>query len=143
MIELTRAQIVGALQHDWATYVERFQRLSPEAQAAFLDQQGYARLGDLLAHIIAWWEDGQQVIGTWLDDPGFNAPEYEVDSFNAQAVERFRPLTETAVIQSFEHTRQTWLNLVTGLPAEAFQNHKIVDRLHVEVVDHLAEHALP
>jgi hypothetical protein len=141
--ELSREQILATLQNGWGTYVERFQRLSPEAQAAFLIEQGYARLADLLAHVIAWWEEGKRVIENLLDDPGFNLPEYDVDSFNAQAVERFHNLGEPAVIQSFEQMREAWLHLVTSLPDEAFQNQKIVDRLHIEVIGHLEEHPIP
>ena len=55
---ITREQILESLHTDWGTFVERFQRLSPEAQATYLQQQGYARFADLLAHVIAWWQEG-------------------------------------------------------------------------------------
>ena len=41
---ITREQILESLHTDWGTFVDRFQRLSPEAQAVYLQQQGYARL---------------------------------------------------------------------------------------------------
>jgi hypothetical protein len=140
MTELTREQIADALQDGWGTYVERFGRLSPEAQAAFLAGQGYARLADLLAHVVNWWEDGQRAVLARLDAPGFDAPDYDVDAFNAQAVERFRSLSEPSVIQAFEAARRAWLALVAGLPDDAWRNQMIADRLHIEVIGHLAEH---
>jgi hypothetical protein len=43
MITLTRRDVLTILQGDWGTYVQRFRRLSPEAQSTFLVKQGYAR----------------------------------------------------------------------------------------------------
>ena len=142
MTELTREQIVSALRDGWGTYVERFERLSPEARAACLAQQGYARLADLLAHDIAWWEEGLQAIPALLDDPNFSSPDHDVDAFNAQAVERFRGLDERAVIQTFEAARRAWLDLVARLPDDALRNKRIAGRLHIEVIGHLAEHVI-
>ncbi len=143
MTELTREQVVSTLRDDWGTYVERFERLSPEARAAFLARQGYARLADLLAHVVAWWEEGLQAIPALLDDPNLSSPDYDVDTFNAQAVERFRGLDELAVIRAFEAVRQAWLDLVARLPDDALRNRRITDRLHIEVIGHLAEHVIP
>jgi hypothetical protein len=142
MTELTREQVVSALQDGWGNYVERFERLSPEAQAAFLARQGYARLADLLGHVIAWWEEGQPAISALLDDPNFNSPDYDVDAFNARAVERFRGLDEPAVIHMFEAARQAWLALVARLPDDALRNKRIAGRLHIEIIGHLGEHAI-
>ncbi len=142
MIELTREQVVSALQNGWGTYVERFERLSPEAQADFLARQGYASLADLLGHVIAWWEEGLQAVPALLDDPTFGSPDHDVDAFNAQAVERFRDLDEPAVIHIFEAVRRAWLDLVTCLPDDALRNKRIAGRLHIEIIGHLAEHVI-
>ncbi len=141
-IELTREQIVGALQDGWGTYVERFERLSPEAQAAFLARQGYARLADLLGHVVAWWEEGLQAVPALLDNPESSSPDYDVDAFNARAVERFRGMDEPAVIHIFEGARRAWLDLVPRLPDGALRNERIAGRLHIEIIGHLAEHAI-
>jgi len=142
MTELTREQVVGALQDGWGTYVARFERLSPEAQAAFLAGQGYARLADLLGHVVAWWEEGLQAVPALLDDPAFGSPDHDVDAFNAQAVERFHGLDEPAVIHTFEAARQAWLALVARLPDDALRNKRIAGRLHIELIGHLAEHVI-
>jgi hypothetical protein len=142
MIELTREQILDTLQHGWGTYVARFQRLSSKEQATFLKKQGYARFADLLAHVIAWWEEGKRGVKNLLADLDFNSPNYEVDAFNALAVQRFSQLDELTVIHSFESMRGALLNFVTSLPEEGFQNNKIVERLCIEVLDHLKEHEI-
>ncbi len=143
MTELVRKKVLDTLQTGWATYVERFYCLSPQAQATFLAKQGYVRFADLLAHIIAWWEEGKRAVENLLDDPDFNLPEYDVDAFNAQAVERFHNLGDPAVIKSFEDTRKALLNFVVSLPNDAFQNKKIIKQLDMEVVGHLKDHDIP
>jgi hypothetical protein len=65
-----------------------------------------------------------------------------VDAFNALAVQRFSQLDEPAVIHSFESMRGALLDFVTGLPEDALQNNKIVERLYIEVLDHLKEHEI-
>jgi hypothetical protein len=139
---ISREQVLDALQNDWATYVERFHRLSPETQSAFLAQQGYARLADLLAHFVAWWEQGLPAVEKYLVDPSFKPADQDVDTFNARAVARFQSMDESTVIQTFERMCQAWVDLVTRLPEQAFQNEKIAFQLHIELIGHLAEHAL-
>src|SRR5512133_4349247 len=125
MTELTREQALEMLQNDWATYVARFQQLSPTAQAEFLTEQGYDSLSSLLAHILVWWEEGQRVIENLRDDPNFAPPGYEVDAFNAAAVARFRSWSEPAMLADFEKARIGWVNFLATLPASAFQNRQI------------------
>ncbi len=141
-MSITREQILEALHTDWGTFVDRFRQLSPETQAAYLQQQGYDRFADLLAHVIAWWREGLQAIPAMLSEPDYTAPEHDVDHFNAQAVESSRDLDEAAVIAIFEDLRQQWLELVGGLPDDAFQNRPIADRLNIELIGHFEEHNL-
>lgn len=143
MADLTRQQVLDILQGDWATYVARFHRLAPEAQSAFLTQQGYARFADLLAHIRAWWEVGQQTIEHYLAEPQYQVPEYAVDAFNAAAVARVQHLDEPAVVQAFEQTRQFLVDFTRRLPEAAFADERVVDQFNMELVGHLNDHQLP
>ena len=88
MEKITRQGVLDLLSGDWADYVGRFQSFSSPAQAAFLEKQGYKRLTDLLAHIVAWWEEGLQAIQRFQSDSTARQPEMDVDSFNARAVEK-------------------------------------------------------
>ncbi|HTP07809.1 MAG TPA: DinB family protein [Anaerolineae bacterium] len=141
-MSLTREQLLASLHTDWGTFIECYQRLSPEAQTAYLQQQGYARFADLLAHVIAWWQEGLAAIPIMLSDPAYVSPEYDVDQFNAQAVARRRDLDGTAVSTIFANLRQQWIDLVNSLPNEAFQDEKITQRLHIEIIGHYTEHSL-
>jgi hypothetical protein len=139
---ITRKQLLESLHTDWSTFVDRFQQLSPEAQAAYLNQQGYTRFADLLAHVITWWQEGLAAIPIMWRDPAYISPEYDVDQFNAQAVARLRDLDETAVSAIYADLRQQWIDLVNGLPTEAFQDEKIARRLNIEIIGHYDEHRL-
>jgi hypothetical protein len=139
---ITREQILASLRTDWGTFVERFQRLAPEAQSIYLQQQGYARFADLLAHVSAWWQAGLAAIPAMLNNPAYTSPDQDVDQFNAQAIDRFHDLNESAVIAIFSGLRQQWIDLVNELPAEAFQDARIAWRLHIEIIGHFDEHRL-
>jgi hypothetical protein len=73
--------LLRALERDWGGYVFRVKRLSPEERAAFLSAQGYVRLADLLAHVIAWWKEGYRALESMLRDPNYQTPDYDVDVF--------------------------------------------------------------
>ena len=79
-------------------------------------------------------------------DGGLQIPlePYQVMWLHAPGVQisSVHDLDETTVIGSFEDMRQRMLKLIMSLPEAAFQNKRIVDRLQIEVIGHLAEHAL-
>ena len=137
------ALVLSTLLNGWGTYVARFRHLTAEEQAAFLQQQGYARLADLLAHVSAWWGDGLERMKALREDPDLPPQEYDVDAFNARAVAAVRPLEESDVIALFESRRQALLAFVRSLPpVELERNPALSKRLHVEVVSHLREHKI-
>ncbi len=139
---MQRQDLIAALNDGWGCYVENFRRFSPAEGAAFLKVQGYASLADLLAHVIAWWEMGLQDVPAMLEDPGYPSKEVDVDAFNAAAVERFSEMDEASVIASFLNLRSAWLDLIEHLPDEALRDERVRDRLHIELIGHLAEHAI-
>lgn len=142
MAQTLREQALDALNNDWAAYVGGFRRLTSQAQAAFLERQGYTRLADLLAHVTAWWTDGQRSIRAILADPNYPPQEYDVDAFNARAVSAAAGLSETEIIQRFETARLAFVDLVKGLEEEDFRNERMTRRLHIEVIGHYEEHAM-
>ncbi len=143
MARFTLREVIHALDGGWAVYIPRFQALSPQAQAAFLQQQGFARFRDLIAHVIAWWEEGHRVISGIIDDPSFTWQLPDVDAFNAEAIARFANMPENELYDYFDRMRQVMLNLVSELPEDALQNADIADWLFLDVIEHLQDHALP
>jgi hypothetical protein len=140
--KITRQSVLALLNGDWADYVVRFQGLSPAAQTAFLEKQGYKRLVDLLAHIVAWWEEGWQAIQHYKDDPAARPPEIDVDSFNARAVENVRAVSEANEIRVFEEARRKFVNLVQTLSESDFKDERVLDQIRWELVNHLEDHRI-
>lgn len=135
-----RFLLIDTLQREWDGYAARFAALTSEQQQAFLTQQGYPRLRDVLAHIIAWWETGIRLIGSRGDeDP---CADQDVDAFNAAAVERFGKLDEAEVFASFDRTRLVLLNLVGTVPDAVLSKPNVNSWLRADVIDHYYEHRL-
>lgn len=137
-----RQQILEGLENDWVKFVQSFQQKSPQAQADYLKLQGYVRFADLLAHVMAWWQEARVDLPKMQADPGYQSPDVDVNAFNARAVEQCQRLSEEEIIASFELLRIALVNLVDNLPAEAWQDVRITGRLEMEVIGHLKEHEL-
>ena len=142
MDTITRQSVLDLLAGDWADYVHRFQALPPAARAAFLEQQGYKRLADLLAHIVAWWEVGLQAIPRYQSDPAARLAEIDVDSFNARAVEQVRAVSEIDEIKVFEAARLNFIEAVKQLSDDDFKDERILTQIRWELVNHLADHLI-
>jgi len=139
-IDAPRFLVIDTLQREWGDYAGRFAALNTEQQAAFLQKQGFARFQDLLAHIIAWWEQGMAVIeGSSAEDPG---EVNDIDGFNASAVERYGELPEAAVLAKCDSTRLTLANLMDMLPDEVLAKPHVDSWLRADVIDHYFEHAI-
>ena len=142
MAKVTREQLLDSLENGWENYVDSFLGFSPEQQAEFLARQGYPRLSDLLAHVIAWWEAGEQTVRRLIEEPGYQPPRYDVDRFNLEAVDRFHCLEESDVIQLFDTRRKAWIAWIHKMPEADLQNGKINRQLDIEIIEHLKEHAI-
>lgn len=142
MEDLSRQALLQLLNGDWAEYVSRFQAFSPPEQSAFLEKQGYQRLADLLAHMVAWWQVGLESIRRFRRDPDARQLEIDVDPFNARAIEAVRGVSDEQEIRIFESTRQRFTDLVVALSDENFQDERILNQLRWELVNHLDEHSI-
>lgn len=141
-MESDRQRALDVLAEDWGTYIGKFQGLSPQAQAEFLQKQGYKRLADLLAHVVAWWEMGLQSIERYKADPQAKPLEIDVDPFNAKAVEKVRNATDEEVIQTFDAARRRFADYVTGLSDDDFRDERIVGQIRMELIGHYEEHRI-
>jgi hypothetical protein len=137
-----RFLVLDTLQRDWGDYIERFQALTEEKQRAFLQKQGFNRFRDVIAHIIAWWEDGLEAIDSISKDLAYHHPEKETDAYNAEAVRIFGKLEEAEVWKKFESTRQSLIELVINLPETIFNHKEVQEWLKADVIEHYYEHAV-
>ncbi len=140
-IGASRFVVLDVLQNDWAEYLADFNSLPSEKQAEFLEKQGFPRFRDLIAHIIAWWDDGLGAIQSLQRDPAYIHPDKDTDSYNAEAVERFGELDEAEVLARFEAARRQLVDLVTNLPEEILNHKDIQSWLRWDVIEHFYEHA--
>jgi hypothetical protein len=138
---IKRKEFADSLNRDWAHFVQRCTRQSPAAQQVYLSKQGYACLSDLLAHILAWWMDGQQVVEQMRGNPSLPLPNYDVDQFNARAVEKFGDVDVETMLQMFEAQRCAMLDLVSRLDERELEQANINTRLYYEIIMHWKEHA--
>jgi hypothetical protein len=143
MAEFTLREVMHVLEEGWGEYVKQFNALSSESQKAFLQEEGFSSLHDLLAHIIGWWEEGLWIITGILDDPSFTWEERDVDAFNRELIERFRSWRDEDLLLHYENVREALLNLVADLPEDALDNEDIREWLEADVIEHLEEHKIP
>lgn len=135
-----RFLVVDMLRREWADYVGSYAGLAVEEQAAFLRRQGFSQFRDVLAHILAWWEQGLVVIQA--DSGGDPCDVGDLDAFNAQAMARFRNLDEPQFMTRFDETRLTLASLLDMLPVEVLTRPNIQDWLRADVINHYYKHAV-
>jgi hypothetical protein len=142
MAQISLHQVLQTLEQGWGEYVSQFRNLSPAAQAAFLQKQGFDNFHDLLGHIIGWWEEGLWIMTGILDDPGFAWEERDTDVFNRELVAKYRNWKETDLLLHFENIREAMIDLVAELSEDALENKAIHDVLEADVIEHLEDHRI-
>jgi hypothetical protein len=134
--------VLDYLEHEWGTYVDRFHRLPPEQQKQRLQKTGFESLRDLLAHILAWWEEGMGIILAVAEDRPFERKKYDFDAFNADAVAKYSSWDETEFMNHFETTRQKMGADLKSMEDAAFENRRVKAWLRAVLLAHAREHLL-
>ena len=71
------------LEIEWKTYIERFDRWPADEGLKRVNAQGYQQFRDMLAHVLAWWEEGMEIILATAEGREFARKKYDFDAFNA------------------------------------------------------------
>ena len=142
MDKISREQFLACLDENWQVFIDRFERLSPTSQQSFLEKQGYEAFSHLLAHVVAWWQDGCQSIKAMRADPALPLANYDVNAFNAQAIERLNGFSRVEMGQMFMAQHQVIRDLVANLSDAEISQENINTRLYYEIISHWSEHAL-
>jgi hypothetical protein len=140
---LTCQELLDNLRKDWKTFPARFSQLTPENKVAYLKTQGYESFHDLLAHILAWWEEACKIVNSILDNMEMPRKEYDLDAFNAEALKHFRSWKESDLLIHFENVRNSMVTMVVDLPESGLQNSRINSWLNACIVEHFHEHDIP
>lgn len=128
------------MEREWGTYVERFNRLSAEEQARRVNEQGYESFRDMLAHILAWWEEGTGIILAIAEERPFERRKYDFDVFNAEAVARYKLWNEAEFMAHFEETRQKMESDLKSMNEAVFENRRVKAWIRAVVTHHAREH---
>ena len=137
---ITKQRALDYMQQEWGTYVERFKCLPKEEQEKRVKKQGYESFQDLLAHILAWWEEGMRIIHAIAEEREFERKKYDFDVFNAEAVAKYKPWDEAAFMAHFEQTRQQMEADLRSMNEALFENRRVRSWLNGIVFEHAREH---
>lgn len=139
---ITKQRTLDYVNLEWGSYVERFHRLPPEEQDKRVATMGYDSFHDLLAHILAWWDEGMEIIRAIAQGREFERRKYDFDVFNAEAVAKYRSWEETAFLDQFEGTRQKIEADLKSIDQAVFENRRVRSWANGIFIHHAREHLM-
>ena len=139
-MSITKQRTLDYVNIEWGTYIERFNRLPKDEQMKRLKAMGYEQFRDMLAHIMAWWDEGMGIIHAIAEEREYERKKYDFDVFNADAIAKYKPMDETAFLNQFEQTRQKMGADLKSMNEAVFENRRVKTWLHGVVFDHAREH---
>lgn len=139
---ITKERTLAYIEQEWGTYVERFQRLPREKGERRVREQGYERFRDMLAHILAWWEEGMGIIRAMAEGREPERKQYDFDAFNAEAVAKYKDWDEAAFLTHFEKTRQKMGADLRSMPETLFEHRRVRAWLKAVIYHHAREHLI-
>lgn len=139
-MSISKQRTLNYVELEWGTYVERFNHLPEEEQKQRVNRMGFESLRDMLAHILAWWEEGMGVILSIAEDRPFERKKYDFDLFNADAIAKYKPWDEAEFMTHFEKTRQKMGADLRLLNETSFDNRRVRAWLRGVILHHAREH---
>jgi len=137
---ITKQRTLDYLSFEWGTYVERFQRLPKAEQEQRVKAQGYEQFRDILAHVLAWWDEGMAPILAIAEGREFERKKYDYDVFNAEAVAKYKSWDEGEFMAHFEATRQKTEAGIKSVNEAAFENRRVRSWVNGIFIHHAREH---
>ena len=137
---ITKTRTLEYMEYEWGTYVERFQRLPKDEQEKRMKVMGYERFRDMLAHILAWWDEAMGIVNAIAEDRPFERKKYDFDQFNADAVEKYKDWDEAEFMSQFEKTRQKMVTDLKSMNEAVFENRRVRAWLYAVIYHHAREH---
>jgi hypothetical protein len=139
-MSISKQRTLDYVELEWGTYVERFNRLPKEEQQKRAKQMGFESLRDMLAHILAWWDEGMGIIHSVVAEQPFERKKYDFDAFNAEAVAKYKPWEEAEFMAHFEKTRQKMGTDLKSMDETAFENRRVKAWARAVILLHAREH---
>ena len=139
-MSITKQRTLDFLDIEWKTYIERFNRLPVEIGQKRVENQGYQQFRDMLAHILAWWEEAMPVILAVAEDRGYERRKYDYDVFNAEAVAKYKDWDEAKFLARFEEMRQKSAADLRSMNEAAWENRRVRSWVNGVFIHHAREH---
>ncbi len=137
---ITKQRTLDYLTLEWGTYVERFRRLPKAEQEKRLGMIGFESFRDMLAHVLAWWEEGMTPILAIAEGREYERKKYDYDMFNAEAVAKYKSWDEREFMAHFEQTRQKAEAEIKGVNEAMFENRRVRSWANGIFIHHAREH---
>lgn len=135
-----KQRVIDFIEKEWGVYVQRFNRLSEDEKAHRVAKQGYESFRDILAHIVAWWEEGLPLVLAIAQNREYERKKYDFDVFNADAVAKYKSWDEKEFLNHVEQVRLQCLADLKKLDESAFENRRVKNWLHGIFIHHAREH---
>lgn len=137
---ITKQRTLDYINAEWGSYIERFNRLPKEVQEQRVKQMGYESFRDMLAHILAWWEEGMPILLAIAENREYERKKYDFDAFNAEAVAKYKAWDEREFLTHFEKTRQKMAADLQSVKEAAFENRRVKSWANGIFIHHAREH---
>lgn len=135
-----KQRTIDFLEIEWATYISRFANWPADYGLERVHAQGYANFRDMLAHILAWWEEATPIILAIAANREYERKKYDFDAFNAAAIAKYKTWPEGMFLAHFEKTRQKAVVDLRSTSREAFENRRIQNWVNGVFIEHAREH---
>lgn len=135
-----KQRTLNFLEIEWATYIERFNRWPVDYGLKRVNEQGYAQFRDMLAHILAWWDEGMGIILAIAEEREYERKKYDFDVFNGEAVAKYKNWNEAEFLARFEKTRQRAVADLKSMNEAAWENKRVRNWINGIFIGHAREH---
>ena len=137
---ITKQRTLDYINLEWGSYVERFNRLPKAEQEKRLKTVGFESFRDMMAHILAWWEEGMTIIMAISEGLEFERKKYDFDAFNAEAVAKYAGWDEAEFMAHVEKTRQKTEADIKSVNEAVFENRRVRVWADGIFIHHAREH---
>ncbi len=135
-----KQRTINFLEIEWATYIERFNQWPVEERLKRVNTQGYKQFRDILAHVLAWWEEAMPIILAIAEGREYARKKYDFDVFNAEAVAKYKGWNEVQFLAHFEKTRQKTIAELKSMNGAAWENRRVRSWANGVFIHHAREH---
>jgi hypothetical protein len=134
--------VLNNLNKEWKNFLIELISLKDDEKTKYLNKQGYPNNCALLGHIIGWWNEAYINIGKLITNPDYKSPEYDVDKFNANIIEKVKGREEQNVIEEYEALRSALFELISTIQEKRIDIEEMQKELYWNITNHYKDHKI-